>query len=55
MISAISTEEKLKTQIDDIKNKNKKDGNKFYILIRFEDFNSNKIQFTSDYINNISS
>ena len=52
MISAISTEEKLKTQIDDIKNKNKKDGNKFYILIRFEDFNSNKIQFTSDYINN---
>ena len=52
MISAISTEEKLKTQIDDIKNKNKKDNNQFYILIRFEDFNSNKIQFTSDYINN---
>lgn len=50
MISAISTEEKLKTQIEDIKNKNKKDNSDFYILIRFEDFNSNKIQYISDYI-----
>ena len=50
MISAVSTEEKLKTQIDDIKNKN--DNNNRYILIKFEDYNSNKIQITSDYINN---
>jgi len=52
MISAISTEEKLKTQIDDIKNKNKNNSNNRYILIRFEDFNTNKMQFTADYINN---
>ena len=50
MISAINTEEKLKTHIDDIKNKNDKKNN--YILIKFEDYNSNKIQFTADYINN---
>ena len=50
MISAISTEEKLKTQIDDIKNKNKNDNKGRYILIKFEDYNSNKIQFIADYI-----
>ena len=49
MISAISTEEKLKNQIDDIKNKNDSKNN--YILIKFEDYNSNKIQFAADYIN----
>jgi hypothetical protein len=51
MISAIRTEEKLKTQIDDIKNKNKNDNKNTYILIKFEDYNSNKIQFVADYIN----
>ena len=50
MISAISSEEKLKTHINDIKNKNKKNKNSNYILIRFEDFNTNKIQFITDYI-----
>jgi len=48
MINEISSEEKLKTKIEDIKNKTKGD----YILIRFEDFNSKKIQFTADYIKN---
>ena len=52
MISAINTEEKLKNHIDDIRNKNKYDNKNRYILIKFEDYNSNKIQFTSDYINN---
>ena len=50
MISAVSSEEKLKTQIDDIKNKNKNDNKRGYILIKFEDYNSNKIQFIADYI-----
>ena len=52
MISAINTEEKLKTDIDDIKATNKSEQNHFPILIRFEDYNSNKIQFTADCINN---
>ena len=52
MISAINTEEKLKTEIDDIKAKNKALQKQLPILIRFEDYNSNKIQFTADYINN---
>ena len=52
MISAINTEENLKTFIDDIKAKNKVENKKQPILIRFEDFNSNKIQFTADYITN---
>ena len=52
MISEINSEDKLKTQINDIKNKNKKDNNNHYILISFEDFNSDKLQFTADYINN---
>ena len=51
MISAINKEENLKNQIDDIKNKNNKNNNNKYILIRFEDFNSDKLQFTADYIN----
>ena len=42
MISAISSEEKLKTHIQDIKNKNKNNNNNRYILIRFEYLNSNK-------------
>ena len=50
MISAINKEENLKNQLDDIRNKNNKNNNK-YILIRFEDFNSDKLQFTADYIN----
>ena len=52
MISAVNTEENLKTFIDDIKAKNKVENKKQPILIRFEDFNSNKIQFTADYITN---
>ena len=51
MIENISTEENLKTQIDEIKNRNKKNNSPYpYILIQFEDYNSNKIQFISDYI-----
>ena len=53
MISEITTENKLKFAIDDIKNRNLNDEkNKFNIIIHFEQFNSNKIQFISDYINN---
>ena len=52
MISAINTEEKLKTYIDDIKTKNEADQKQLPILIRFEDYHSNKIQFITDYINN---
>ena len=51
MISEIRTEEKLKTFIDDIKNKNIGNNNKKIIIIRFQDFNSNKVQFIADYIN----
>ena len=51
MISEINKEENLETRIDDIIMKNKEKDNNF-ILIRFEDFNSNKIQFTADFINN---
>ena len=47
MISEINTEEKLKNKINE--NKNKKKGH--FILIRFEDYNSNKMQFTADFIN----
>ena len=46
-ISEIKSEEKLRTYIDDIKNK--KQGKK-KILIKFESFNSNKIQFITDSI-----
>ena len=53
MISEIRTEDKLKSDIDDIKSKNKnEEQNKHIILINFEQYNSNKIQFISDYINN---
>ena len=53
MISEIKTEDKLKNDIDDIKNKNRnEDEKKHIILINFEQNNSNKIQFISDYINN---
>ena len=50
MISEISTEGKLKTRLDDIKTKNKVKKNENLIVIRFEDFNSNKIKFVADYI-----
>ena len=50
MISEIRTEEKLKTCIDDIKNKNIGSNNEKIIIIRFQDFNSNKVQFIADYI-----
>ena len=52
MISTITTENKLNIQINDIKNKNKRNNNNHYILIRFEDSESNKLQFTVDYILN---
>ena len=53
MITEIRTEDKLKSDIDDIKNKNRnEDQEKYIILINFEQYNSNKIQFISDYINN---
>ncbi len=51
MISEIKTEDKLKNEIDDIKNKNQ-DLNKNIIIINFEQYNSNKIQFITDYIMN---
>jgi hypothetical protein len=51
MISEIRTEDKLKNEIDDIKNKNEDLNNKI-ILINFEQYNSNKIQFIADYIMN---
>ena len=53
MISEIRTEDKLKNAIDDFKNKNRnEDLNKHIILINFEQYNSNKIQFITDYISN---
>ena len=53
MISEIRTEDKFKNDIDDIKSKNKDiDEDKHIILINFEQYNSNKIQFICDYINN---
>ena len=53
MISEIRTEDKLKSDIDDIKNKNEnEDQKKHIILINFEQYNSNKIQFINDYIDN---
>ena len=53
MASEIRTEENLKRYIDDIKSKNENEyQNKHLILINFEQYNSNKIQFISDYINN---
>lgn len=55
MISEIRTEDKLKNEIDDIKNKNRnEDLNKHIILINFEQYNSNKIQFITDYISKLS-
>ena len=53
MISDIRSEIKLKSDIDDIKNnKSNEDKNNSIILINFDQYNSNKIQFVSDYINN---
>ena len=54
MISSITTENKVKKELNNNKqeNKNKKGNNNHYILIRFEDSESDKLQFTSDYINN---
>ena len=53
MIENISTEGNLKNKIDEIKNKNKNTNIDYpYILIQFDDNNSKKIQFTSDYIIN---
>ena len=53
MISEINTEEKLKSDINENKRKycyeNK---NKHLIIINFEQYNTNKIQFISDYISN---
>ena len=50
MISEINAEGKLKTRLDDIKAKNIGKKNENLIVIRFEDFNSNKIKFIADYI-----
>ena len=53
MITEIRTEDKLKSDIDDIKSKNEiEEQNKHMILFNFEQYNSNTIQFISDYINN---
>ena len=53
LISEIRTEDELKSKIDDIINKNKnEDQNKHLIIINFEQYNTNTIQFISDYINN---
>jgi len=53
MITEIRTEDKLKSDIDDIKSKNEnQDQNKHMILFNIEQYNSNTIQFISDYINN---
>jgi len=53
MISEINTEEKLKSDIDDIKKKYfNEDQNNNLIIINFEQYNTNKIQFISDYISN---
>ena len=54
MISEIRTENQLKIKIDEIKSQyenNEEESNKI-ILIQFEQYNSNKIQFTSAYIAN---
>ena len=52
-ISEIKTENELKNYIEDIKYKNKdKWETNETILIHFEQYNSNKIQYISDYINN---
>ena len=52
MISEISKESQLKEKLDEIinRNSNKGDSKSCIILIHFEQFNSNKIQFVSDYI-----
>ena len=53
MISEINTEEKLKNDIDDIKRKYfNENQNNHLIIIHFEQYNTNKIQFISDYIYN---
>ena len=52
MISEIRTENQLKIKIDEMKSQyenNEEESNKI-ILIQFEQYNSNKIQFTSAYI-----
>ena len=54
MISEINSEEKLKSNIDEIKSNNRKEDDqakRHIILIQFEQYNSNKIQFITDYIN----
>ena len=52
MISEINKESQLKEKLDEIinRNNNKGDSKTCIILIHFEQFNSNKIQFVSDYI-----
>ena len=53
MISEIKTENQLKNVIEKIKNQNKNKIDKNYnILIQFDVFNSNKIQYISNFINN---
>ena len=51
-ISEIQTENQLKSYIDDIKSINKYGKNNYIISIHFEQYNSDKIQFISSYINN---
>jgi len=54
LISGIRTENQLKYKIDELSNndKNSEEQNDKIIVIDFEQFNSNKIQFVSDYIMN---
>ena len=47
----IKTEEELITRINYIRNINKVDNNKNFILIHFEDIDSDKLQFVVDFIN----
>ena len=49
MVSEIKNPNHLINIIDEIKNKNANENNK-YILIHFEQVNSNKIQFISNFI-----
>ena len=51
MVSEIKTENQLLTEIDEIKKKNENNSEKNYnIVIQFEQLNSNKIQFISNFI-----
>ena len=54
MVSEIKTEYQLKNKIDEIKNRNENNRyeKNYNIVIHFEQFNSNKIQFISNFIIN---